>query len=111
MGVWMVDTNGRALGGDDSAPRTRTPRSSSDLKVQRSRESDWDKNHGNVYSRLNNGLQVNYRSYFDRWKDGDGRDGAETREPTWKLGVEKRQWLKSSSSEPSLSDPYAMRRE
>lgn len=106
--IWMIDEKGKTLGGEDGVPhRTRTPRSSSDLKIQRSRETEWDKGHGVVYSRNNNKLQTNYRSYFDRWKDGDGPD---TREPTWKLGVEKRVFLKNAS-EPSLRDRDLLRKE
>jgi len=106
--VWQVDETGKTLGGDDGVPkRTRTPRTGADLKHQRSIEKEWDNNHGNVYSRFNGDLQVNYRSYFDRWKDGDGPD---TRETTWKLGVEKRVWLKSNS-EPCLKNRESIRKE
>lgn len=106
--IWMIDQNGKTLGGEEGMPRrTRSPRSNSDLKIQRDREKEWDKGHGVVYSKFNDKLQVNYRSYFDRWKDGDGPD---TRETTWKLGVDKRVWLKSNS-EPSLLDQAAMRKE
>lgn len=106
--IWMVDENGKSLGGEEGVPkRTRSPRQNSDLKAQRSKEAEWERNHGVVYSRQNEVLQMNYRSYFDRWKDGDGPD---TREPTWKLGVEKRVFLKSKS-EPGLLDMVAMRKE
>jgi len=103
--IWMVDKNGKTLGGEEGQPpRTRTPRTGKDLKHQRGRESDFDKFHGIVYSRNNGHLQVNYRSYFDRWKDGDGPD---TRETTWKLGIDKRVFLKSTSA-PSLMDRKTM---
>jgi len=108
--VWMVDKDGKTLGGEDGVPRrTRTPRTGADLKAQRSREKEWEKSHGIVYSRINSDVQVNFRSYFERWKDGEGAAPGQ-REPTWKLGVEKRVWLKSNS-EPSLLDRGALRRE
>lgn len=106
--IWQADEKGKTLGGEIGAPRrTRSPRTGNDLKAQRSREKEWDRGHAMVYSRNNDGIQVNYRSYFDRWKDGDGPD---TREPTWKLGVEKRVFLKSSS-EPALLDQSSLRKE
>mmetsp|Transcript_4228 Transcript_4228/g.6984 ORF Transcript_4228/g.6984 Transcript_4228/m.6984 type:complete len:217 (+) Transcript_4228:83-733(+) len=96
---WKMDEEGSVLGHHDPTKlvRTRTPRSVSDLKDQRYRETDWNRGHGTVFSRFNKILHPNYRSYFDRWKDQDGPD---VREPTWKLGHEIRNPLGRSSSEP-----------
>jgi hypothetical protein len=106
--VWKVNGEGDVLGEETSTTtRARTPRRSDDIKAQRKAEADWDKGHATVYSRFNDGLQSNYRSYFDRWKDADGAD---VREPTWKLGVERRVFLKSSS-EPSVELQSSRQRE
>lgn len=113
--IWQIDESGKTLGGEEGAPRrTRTPRSGTDLKEQRSQEKEWDRGHGIVFSRANSGVQVNYRSYFDRWKEDEGSAKpslGETRLPTWKLGVEKRVFLKTSNSEPALMDRDLLRKE
>jgi len=81
------------------APKDRIPCSTSDLRAQRSWESEWNKEHPVVFSRFNQAIHVNYRSYFDRWKDHDGVD---VRVPTWRLVDEKRRPLQSAS-EPVLA--------
>merc|ERR1712039_74345 len=82
--------------------RTRSPRRPDDLKAQRARESEWDRQHAVVYSRFNEGQQTNTRSYFDRWKDDEDRAGNNEKEPTWKLPPERRNPLAKSSSEPAI---------
>jgi len=72
-----------------------------DLKAQRARESDWNRHHSVVYSRLNQGFQPNVRSYFDRWKDDEG--GQHERSPSWRLPPEKRSPLDRTRSEPVLA--------
>eukprot|EP00933_Yihiella_yeosuensis_P028009 TRINITY_DN2181_c1_g1_i7.p1 TRINITY_DN2181_c1_g1~~TRINITY_DN2181_c1_g1_i7.p1 ORF type:complete len:152 (+),score=37.62 TRINITY_DN2181_c1_g1_i7:189-644(+) len=87
------------------AKKQRSPRRNDDLKVQRQKEQDWNKMHGNVFSKKNDVLQVNVRSYFDRWKEDQG--GYCPREPSWKLPVERRPLIKKSASEPFVGK-YAL---
>lgn len=82
--------------------RTRSPRRPEDLKLQRAKEAEWDRQHAVVFSRFNDGYQINTRSYFDRWKDDEDKAGANEKEPTWKLVLERRNALAKSSSEPLL---------
>eukprot|EP00439_Symbiodinium_sp_Y106_P056123 s385_g7.t2 len=64
------------------------------------RESGWDRKHTVLFSRDNDRLQVNMRSYFDRWKDVD--DGTHEKEPTWRLRVERRPLIAKSASKPFM---------
>mmetsp|Transcript_55600 Transcript_55600/g.178378 ORF Transcript_55600/g.178378 Transcript_55600/m.178378 type:complete len:243 (-) Transcript_55600:84-812(-) len=82
--------------------KPRSPRRTSDLKEQRLREAEWDKQHSVVYSRFNLKYQQNVRSYFDRWKDDEG-GGRNAREPTWRLSPERRSPLDRSRSAPILA--------
>merc|ERR1740121_1379557 len=79
--------------------RTRSPRTSDDLKAQRAREAEWDRQHAVVYSRFNERYQQNVRSYFDRWKDDEG--GNNEKEPTWRLQPERRSPLLAKSASES----------
>lgn len=83
-------------------PKNRSPRRDPDLLVQRGREKEWDSKHHAVFSRANETLQVNYRSYFDRWKEDYPANPAAslTREPTWRLPLEKKPLIRRSGSEP-----------
>lgn len=77
-----------------------TPHAPGDLAFQRKRESGWDRKHTVLFSRDNDRLQVNMRSYFDRWKDVD--DGGHEKEPTWRLRVERKPLIAKSASEPFM---------
>lgn len=77
--------------------RQRTPRTNADLKAQRQLEKEWDKSHGVVYSRFNDRFQVNVRSYFDRWKEDEGRSYGGDKDPTWRLHHERPSLAKSQS--------------
>lgn len=103
----QIDYEPPLMGGPSATRfvRTRTPRNVADLRNQRKKEKEWHGIHGTVFSRFNNILHPNYRSYFDRWKDADGPD---VREPTWKLAVERRSPLAKSSSEPSSLSRHSM---
>lgn len=82
--------------------RPRTPRRGDDLKKQREVEKSWDRSHSIVFSRFNEKYQGNVRSYFDRWKDDEGRDGVfNPKAPTWRLPVERKPLIKRSASEPA----------
>jgi len=83
-----------------SAPKVRTPRKPPDLKTQRTREKEWDKKHGVVFSKDNQDMQSNVRSYFDRWKDFES--GVFEREPTWRLKIERKPLVAKSASEPYI---------
>lgn len=48
-------------------------------------------------SRDNDRLQVNMRSYFDRWKDVDGGD--HERGPTWRLKIDRKPLIVKAKSE------------
>ncbi|CAE8598239.1 unnamed protein product [Polarella glacialis] len=86
----------------NSASRSLMPKTrASDLKSQRFREKEWNKKHAVVFSRNNDGLQSNVRSYFDRWKDDEG--GTHEREPSWRLKIERKPLIAKSASEPFLS--------
>eukprot|EP00443_Scrippsiella_acuminata_P017748 CAMPEP_0115260348 /NCGR_PEP_ID=MMETSP0270-20121206/48291_1 /TAXON_ID=71861 /ORGANISM="Scrippsiella trochoidea, Strain CCMP3099" /LENGTH=236 /DNA_ID=CAMNT_0002676181 /DNA_START=45 /DNA_END=751 /DNA_ORIENTATION=+ len=71
-------------------PRQRTPRTSEDLKWQRCVEKEWDKYHSVVFSRFNDQYQVNVRSYFDRWKEDEGKNYGNPKDPTWRLPQERK---------------------
>lgn len=82
--------------------RPRTPRRGDDLKKQREVEKSWDRSHSVVFSRFNEKYQGNVRSYFDRWKDDEGRDGVfNAKDVTWRLAVERKPLIKRSASEPA----------
>merc|ERR1719321_1239349 len=51
------------------AVRHRPPARTSDLSLQRELEKSWNNQHHVVFSKDNQIVQKNYRSYFDRWKD------------------------------------------
>merc|ERR1712217_295228 len=100
MGSSMQSAN--SLSTPSKPKRTWAPRRPDDLKAQRAKEAEWDRQHAVVYSRFNDGQQTNTRSYFDRWKDDDDREGVNEKEPTWKLPPERRNPLVKSSSEPAI---------
>merc|ERR1712232_353080 len=71
--------------------KPRTPRKPSDLKEQSSKESEWDRKHGQVFSRFNDLNHPNFRSYFDGWKEEPGGvNGINDNACSWRLGFEKR---------------------
>lgn len=80
-------------------PKVRTPRKPPDLKHQRHKENIWDQKHAVVFSKDNQHVQVNVRSYFDRWKD---HGGAGDREPSWRLKIERKPLIAKSASEPFI---------
>jgi len=84
----------------EASQKVGTPHAPGDLAFQRKRESGWDRKHTVLFSRDNDRLQVNMRSYFDRWKDVD--DGSHEKEPTWRLRVERKPLIAKSASEPFL---------
>eukprot|EP00929_Paragymnodinium_shiwhaense_P111750 TRINITY_DN80038_c0_g1_i1.p1 TRINITY_DN80038_c0_g1~~TRINITY_DN80038_c0_g1_i1.p1 ORF type:complete len:265 (-),score=58.63 TRINITY_DN80038_c0_g1_i1:46-840(-) len=89
-------------------PKVRTPRRPADLKEQRSKESDWDRNHGQVFSRFNGLNHPNFRSYFDRWKENPGGvNGVNNNDCSWRLGAEKRKL--GSFAKIVEIDPYKHR--
>jgi len=77
--------------------KVNTPSLPCDLPHQRRREGRWNRKHAILFSRDNDRLQVNMRSYFDRWKDVEGGD--HEREPTWRLRVERKPLIVKSKSE------------
>jgi len=83
-----------------SAPKVRTPRKPPDLQSQRQWEKTWDKKHGVVFSKDNQDVQVNCRSYFDRWKDFES--GIFEHETTWRLKIERKPLVAKSASEPYI---------
>eukprot|EP00913_Durusdinium_trenchii_P029156 g27332.t3 len=64
------------------------------------REGKWNRKHTILFSRDNDRLQVNMRSYFDRWKDVEG--SSHVREPTWRLRVERKPLIVKAKSEPNF---------
>jgi len=56
-----------------------------------------------VYSRFNDRYQVNVRSYFDRWKEDEGKGYDNEKDPVWRLPPERKPLLVSSMSEPTLA--------
>lgn len=87
-------------------PRPLPPNYSEDLKVQRTKESSWNKGHGVVFSRFNDEFQVNLRSYFDRWKD-EGLSGPP--ELPWRLPVERKPLIAHSASDPLMETRGTLR--
>eukprot|EP00746_Dinoflagellata_sp_MGD_P011316 gnl/MRDRNA2_/MRDRNA2_123680_c0_seq1.p1 gnl/MRDRNA2_/MRDRNA2_123680_c0~~gnl/MRDRNA2_/MRDRNA2_123680_c0_seq1.p1 ORF type:complete len:177 (+),score=10.14 gnl/MRDRNA2_/MRDRNA2_123680_c0_seq1:95-625(+) len=88
--VWVLDC---PMQGSQSAPdirpqavRHRPPASIDDLTYQRELEKNWNGQHHVVYSKDNQLVQRNYRSYFDRWKD----PGCVNNEITWLLAREEK---------------------
>lgn len=81
-------------------PKIRTPRKPADLLHQREREKTWDRKHAVVFSKDNAHMQVNVRSYFDRWKDFEG--GHHERAPSWRLAIEKKPLISKCASEPYI---------
>lgn len=86
-------------------PKTRSPRRDADLLVQREREKEWDSKHHAVFSRANDILQPNYRSYFDRWKEDNPAHSnpVAARTPSWRLPLEKKPLLRNSSAPKALT--------
>jgi len=82
--------------------RPRTPRTVEDLRRQRQLEEGFDKGHGVVFSRWNDRFQVNCRSYFDRWREDEGKSFFESKHPTWRLEHERKTLFAKSESEPSI---------
>lgn len=84
----------------NKGPKPRSPRRDCDLLAQREREKDWDSKHHTVFSRANGTLHPNYRCYFDRWKDERPTQPTtiSARVPSWRLPVEKKPLLRSSSA-------------
>lgn len=87
-------------------PKPRTPRQPEDLRTQRGLEKSWDKHYSNTYSRWNHKVPINFRSYFDRWKDDELQNGGmNNNELPWRLthGVKEIGKLGKSASAP---DPF-----
>lgn len=77
--------------------KVKTPSLPCDLPHQRRREGRWNHKHAILFSRDNDRLQVNMRSYFDRWKDVDGGD--HERGPTWRLKIDRKPLIVKAKSE------------
>mmetsp|Transcript_2406 Transcript_2406/g.5365 ORF Transcript_2406/g.5365 Transcript_2406/m.5365 type:complete len:236 (+) Transcript_2406:68-775(+) len=86
-----------------SQTKPRTPPIVVDLKMQRHKEKDWDRKHAVLFSKDNDSYQVNVRSYFDRWRDTENYGTVFSREPSWRLGFERKPLLVRSASESTAS--------